>query len=96
MLPSINLSNFGMVKVGSKLIITIHHECSCRIIRIWDECEGGIEKSIPRITIWHHKACRVMTNSDREGRIFTCIALAKRRSSSESTPSVRPATLLGA
>ena len=19
---------------------------------------------------WHHKACRVMTNSDREGRIF--------------------------
>ena len=57
MLPSINLSNFGMEKVGSKLIITIHHECSCRIIRIYDECEGGLEKSVPRITIWHHKAC---------------------------------------
>ena len=30
------------------------------------ECEGGIEKSIPRITDWHCKACRVMTNSDPE------------------------------
>ena len=29
----------------------------------------GIEKSVLRITFWHHKACRVMTNSDREGRI---------------------------
>ena len=31
---------------------------------------GGIEKSIPRITDWHHKAYRVMTNGDREGQIF--------------------------
>ena len=29
-----------------------------------------IEKILPRITIWHHKACLVMTNSDPEGRIF--------------------------
>ena len=29
-----------------------------------------IEKSVPRITVWHHEACRVMTNGDREGRIF--------------------------
>ena len=40
------------------------------IIRIHHECEGGIEKSVPRITIWHHEACRVMTNGDPEGRIF--------------------------
>ena len=39
-------------------------------IRIYHECEGGIEKSVPRITDWHHKACRVMTNGDPEGRIF--------------------------
>ena len=39
-------------------------------IRIYHECEGGIEKSDPRITNWHHKACRVMTNSDREGQLF--------------------------
>ena len=32
--------------------------------------EGGIEKSIPRIADWHHESCRVMTISDREGRIF--------------------------
>ena len=31
------------------------------IIRIYHECEGGIGKS---------EACRVMTNSDHEGRIF--------------------------
>ena len=39
-------------------------------IRIHHECDGGIEKSVPRITDWHHEACRVMPNGDREGRIF--------------------------
>ena len=41
-----------------------------RNMRIYDECEGRIEKSIPRITVWHHEACRVMTNGDFEERIF--------------------------
>ena len=40
------------------------------IIRIYHECEGRIEKSVPRIAIWHQEACRVMTNGDLEGRIF--------------------------
>ena len=40
------------------------------ITRISHECEGGIEKSVPRITVWHHEACRVMTNLDHEGQIF--------------------------
>ena len=39
-------------------------------IRIYHECEGRIEKSVSRITVWHHEACRVMTNCDLEGRIF--------------------------
>ena len=39
-------------------------------IRIYHECEGRIEKSVPRITVWHHETCRVMTNGDPEGRIF--------------------------
>ena len=34
------------------------------------ECEGGTEKSILMITVWHHKACRVMPNGDPKGRIF--------------------------
>ena len=41
-----------------------------QIIRIYYECGGAIEKSAPRITDWHHEACRVMTKGDREGRIF--------------------------
>ena len=41
-----------------------------RIIRIYHECEGRIEKSVPRIAVWHHKACRVMINGDPEGRTF--------------------------
>ena len=32
--------------------------------RIYQECERGIEKSVPRITLWHCEACRVMTNRD--------------------------------
>ena len=39
-------------------------------IRIYHECEGSIEKFVPRITVWHHKACRVMTKGDTEGHIF--------------------------
>ena len=41
-----------------------------QIIRIYHECEGRVEKSVPRITVWHHEACRVMTNGDPEGQIF--------------------------
>ena len=41
-----------------------------QIIRIYHECEGRIEKSVPTITLWHHKACRVLTNGDPEGWIF--------------------------
>ena len=41
-----------------------------RNIRIHHECEGGIEKSVPRITDWHREACQVMTIGDREGQIF--------------------------
>ena len=37
---------------------------------IYHECEGRIEKSVPRITVWHHQACRVMTNGGPEGWIF--------------------------
>ena len=39
-------------------------------INIDYECEGRTEKSVPRIAVWHHEACRVMTNGDPEGRIF--------------------------
>ena len=39
-------------------------------IRIYHECEGRIEKSVPRIAVWHHEACRVMTNRELHGRIF--------------------------
>ena len=39
-------------------------------IRVSLECKGVIEKSVLRITVWHHEACRVMTNGDREGQIF--------------------------
>ena len=42
----------------------------CNTIRIYHECEGGIEKSVQRISIWLNGACRLMTNGDREGRIF--------------------------
>ena len=40
------------------------------IIRIHQECEDGIEKSVLRITAWHHEAYRVMTNGDCKGQIF--------------------------
>ena len=30
-------------------------------IRFNPVCEFGIEKSAPKITVWHHEACQVMT-----------------------------------
>ena len=51
------------------IIITIK-EVTVAIIRIYNECEGRIEKSVPRLANWHHEACRVMTNDDPEGPIF--------------------------
>ena len=38
--------------------------------RIHHECEGRVEKSVPRSAIWHHEACRVMTNGDPERWVF--------------------------
>ena len=43
-----------------------------KIIRIYHECEGRIEKSVPRIAVWHHEACQVLTNGDPDGQIFLC------------------------
>ena len=51
-------------------ILQSKHGFGKRNIRIYHECVGRIEKSIPRITVWHHKACQVMTNGDPGGRIF--------------------------
>ena len=39
-------------------------------MRIYHECEGRIEKSVQRIAVWHHEACRMMNNGDPEGRIL--------------------------
>ena len=39
-------------------------------IRIHHECEGRIKQIVPRITVWHHEACRVMANDDPERRNF--------------------------
>ena len=40
------------------------------IIRSYHEYEGGIEKAVLRITVWHQESCRVMANGDHEGCIF--------------------------
>ena len=52
-----------------------HKECikynpSLIEYKIHRECEGRIVKSVPRITVWHVEACRVMTNCDLEGQLF--------------------------
>ena len=41
-----------------------------KIIKIYHDCEGGIEKSGRSINSWHLEAYRVMTNGDHEGQIF--------------------------
>ena len=43
------------------------------ILRIHHGCEGGIEKSVPRLTDWHHEDCRVM----RIRVSFICIVVGQ-------------------
>ena len=38
------------------------------IIRILHECQVWIDKSVPRVTFWHHEARRVMPNCDPRDR----------------------------
>ena len=35
-----------------------HPRIKSQIIKIYHECEGSIEKYVPRITVWHREACR--------------------------------------
>ena len=39
-------------------------------IKIYHECEGRIEKYVPRIAVWHHEACRGMTTVIPRDRFF--------------------------
>ena len=45
-------------------------QVTCDNIRIYHECEGQLEKSVPSITDWHHEACRVMTVIARDGFFY--------------------------
>ena len=42
----------------SDLLLTALRGPVLNIIRIYHKFEDWIEKSIPRITVWHHKACQ--------------------------------------
>ena len=55
-------------------------------IKTYHECEGEIEKSISRITDWHHEACRVMTNCDSEN-VFVYPILTRKMNSVSCSPS---------
>ena len=37
-------------------------------IRILHECQVWIDKSVLRVTFWHHEACQVMPNCDQRDR----------------------------
>ena len=62
--------NYLIEKYVIYMILSVHIIFyPCEIIRIYHECEDRIEKSVLRITLWHHEACPVMTNGDLEGQI---------------------------
>ena len=39
-------------------------------IRIYNACEGRIEKSVQRITVWHHEACFIVPTKILSSLIF--------------------------
>ena len=67
--PCMVVSNTAEEAGDFTLVVDILLQKKCNI-RIHHKFESGIEKSVPRITVWHHEACRVMTNGDPQGQIF--------------------------
>ena len=76
MSQSMSQSDRGVRWIASNKYFFCTPDPGCRCfnpyenLRIYHECEGRIEKYVSRIVVWHHKACRVMTNCDPEGQIF--------------------------
>ena len=58
------------IKNCTSILLLLKNDGFCLNIRIHHECEGGIEKSVPRIRNWHQEPCRVITNGDQTGQIF--------------------------
>ena len=54
-------------------------------VRILHECQVWIDKSVPRVTFWHHEACRVMPNCDPRDR-FVYPYLTRMMDSFSCTP----------
>ena len=54
-------------------------------IRILHECQVWIDKSVPRVTFWHHEARRVMPNCDPRVR-FVYPYLTQMMDSFSCTP----------
>ena len=40
---------------GHKAVTLVRQQVGLKIIIISNECKSGIENSVPRITVWHHK-----------------------------------------
>ena len=38
--------------------------------KLYHLCEGGVEKSVPRLTFCHHSVSLMMPNSDLQDRFF--------------------------
>ena len=74
--PDYNVDNStSIILLGSYIyvenkVVPFNNRLCLHTIRMYHECEGRIEKYVPRITVWHHEACRVITNGDSKGRIF--------------------------
>ena len=74
---SVSIISLKLKELVVLLLFCIYcRACDCILLAVpWDYkktimCEGGIDKSDPRITDWHQYACRVMADGDHEGRIF--------------------------
>ena len=66
---------FGEIVVGQADFSSPPDQLSCKVWETFvNSVYGGgwgcLEKYVLRIIVWHHEACRMMTNGDLEGQIF--------------------------
>ena len=66
-------------------LIVVIFVADAHIIRILHKCQVWIDKSVPRVTFWHHEARRVMPNYDPRDR-FVYPYLTRMMDSFSCTP----------
>ena len=63
------MSDYGKILYYGEILEENRPQDSQKNIRIWHECEVRMDKSVPRVTVWHREALSSDAKQIPEGQI---------------------------